>query len=154
ELICNGQCSNTQFDPQNCGGCGKVCPNNTPSCSNGVCTTSTLVQIFPPSGNLVDPGNASFWSGRYYTMTFSQPKAILVIEWRANLASGDFIRGEIWNPMNQTKLATGNQVNGSNAVAYYRSTMSFSAQANTAYIIGIFMSNSNTVFPRKENPSF
>ncbi len=34
----NGCEVNVNFDPKNCGGCGKVCPMNTPSCGNGTCT--------------------------------------------------------------------------------------------------------------------
>jgi len=34
---CNGACVNTQSDPNNCGGCGNVCPNSG-GCQDGVCT--------------------------------------------------------------------------------------------------------------------
>ena len=32
--LCGGVCTNTLFDPNNCGGCGIVCPV---TCSGGVC---------------------------------------------------------------------------------------------------------------------
>jgi hypothetical protein len=152
--VCNAMCTNTMSDANNCGMCGNKCPNNMPSCSMGTCTTSMIVQIFPPNGTLNDPGNPSVWGGRYYTMTFPQQRNILAIEWRANLSSNDTIRGGVWNPQNMAKLATGNPVNGNNMQAFYRSTISFTALANTPYLIGIFMSNPNTVFPRKDGPSY
>jgi len=34
---CKGACVNTQSDPNNCGGCGNVCPNSG-GCQDGVCT--------------------------------------------------------------------------------------------------------------------
>ena len=39
--ICNGVCTDTAFDANNCGGCGKVCTasNANTSCGNGVCGT-------------------------------------------------------------------------------------------------------------------
>lgn len=40
--FCSGVCTNTQFDPRNCGRCGNVCPPNQ-SCQNGTCTCA------PPS---------------------------------------------------------------------------------------------------------
>jgi hypothetical protein len=151
--VCSGMCTDTQSDAMNCGMCGKQCPMNAPACANGVCTNSIVVEIFPPSGTLQDPGNASVWGGRYYTMSFAQQKVITAIQWRANLSSSDNIHGEIWS-QGQQKLATGSTVMGNNNQAFYRSTINFTAQANTPYLIGVFMSNVNTVFPRKDSPGF
>jgi hypothetical protein len=36
---CNGTCTDTRVDSQNCGACGKVCPPEA-ACINGVCTTT------------------------------------------------------------------------------------------------------------------
>ena len=36
ESECNGACANTQYDSQNCGGCGKVCGDGL-ACSQGSC---------------------------------------------------------------------------------------------------------------------
>jgi hypothetical protein len=44
--------------------------------------------------------------------------------------------------------------NVSGTLQYHRSTLNFTAQAGTPYIVGVFMSNSNTVFPRKDSPSY
>lgn len=154
QTVCGGMCTDTQTDAKNCGMCGNACPQNMPSCAMGQCTASMLVEIFPPSGTLKDPGNASVWGGRYYTMKFSAQTNILAIEWKANLSSSDTIRGEIWNPSNMQKLATGTPVNGNNMEAFQRSTISFTAQANTPYLVGVYMSNANTVFPRKDSPSY
>ena len=38
EVVCNGVCVNEQSDPNDCGGCGKVCPVAMPVCSAGICT--------------------------------------------------------------------------------------------------------------------
>jgi len=154
QSVCNNMCTDTMGDPMNCGMCGKMCPVNMPSCSNGMCTTSVTVEIFPPTGSLQDPGASSVWSARYYTMTFSQQKTIIGIDWKANLGNADFIRAEVWNPQNQMKLATGSQVNGGNGQAFYHSNINFTAVANMPYLVGVFMSNSNTVFPRKDSPSY
>jgi hypothetical protein len=147
-------CTDVMGDPKNCGMCGNQCPMNMPSCSMGKCTTSMLVQIFPPSGTLQDPGSASVWGGRYYIIRFNQQRTILAVDWRAALGVNDTMRAGIWNPGNQQKLATGNSVNGNGSQQFYRSTISFTAQANTDYLVGIWMSNVNTVFPRKDSPSF
>jgi hypothetical protein len=152
--ICNNMCTDTSGDPKNCGMCGNVCPMNMPACTGGKCSTAILVDIFPPSGTLQDPGNASVWGARYYTVAFNQQRTITAIEWLANLSSNDTIRAEIWDPSNSTKVATGNAVTGNNMKAYQRSTINFTAQANTKYLVGVFMSNANTVFPRKDSPSF
>ena len=152
EKSCNGMCTNVQSDTKNCGMCGTACPMNMPLCVNGKCTTSIFAQLFPPTG-----GNASgrvYWSARYYTVTFSQQSTILAVEWMANLGGNDFIRAGIWNPMNQQKLATGNPVNGNGTLKYHRSTINFTAAARTPYIVGVFISNGQTEFPRKDSPSY
>jgi hypothetical protein len=152
--VCNAMCTDTTSDAKNCGMCGNACPMNTPSCVNSMCSASFFVEIFPPSGVLQDPGAATYWSARYYTMTFAQPRSLISIDVRANLAVNDTIRGEVWNPQNQQKLATGSAVNGSGSAQFYRSNIAFNFQANTAYIVGVYFSNSNTVFPRKDGPSY
>src|SRR5262245_59092783 len=47
---CGISCFNTQGDPNNCGGCGIVCPASAPFCSNRVCSTSCPLTTCP--GNL------------------------------------------------------------------------------------------------------
>src|SRR5262245_60819586 len=37
--LCNGACTNTSFDPQNCGSCGHAC-NQGEVCSAGNCGTT------------------------------------------------------------------------------------------------------------------
>jgi hypothetical protein len=39
--LCNGACKSLSNDPANCGGCGKVCPINTPTCVNSQCGAPT-----------------------------------------------------------------------------------------------------------------
>jgi hypothetical protein len=152
QKVCDGMCTDTATDAKNCGMCGTVCPVNMPSCSNGVCGSSVFVQVFPPTGSNAT-GN-TYWSARYYTMTFATTRTILAVEWMATLGANDYIRAGIWNPANQQKLATGSQVMGNGALQYHRSTINFVAQANTPYIVGVFISNSNTTFPRKDTPTY
>jgi hypothetical protein len=38
---CSGTCVNTQNDPNNCGGCGNVCPAAGLACINGGCTAQS-----------------------------------------------------------------------------------------------------------------
>jgi len=146
-------CANFTSDNDNCGACGDVC--DAGQCQSSQCVvTVTAVEIFPPSGTNEDPGNASTWSGRYYTVTFAQTQTLAGVEWRANLATADSMYAEIWDPNTQTSLAKGTSVNGSSVEQFYKSPISYTAQANTAYLIGIYMSNVNTVFPRKDSPSY
>jgi hypothetical protein len=147
-------CADTQNDSANCGTCAHAC-NTNESCAAGICTTETAVEIFPPSGTLYDPGNTSVWSARYYTITFAQSQKIVGIQWRANLATTDSMYGEIWDPGSQASLAKGSTVTGAGTAQFYTSTISYTVAANTAYLIGIFMSNANTtVFPRKDSPTY
>ncbi len=146
-------CADFTSDNDNCGSCGDYCDGG--ACQSSQCvTTATAVEIFPPSGTLEDPGAASVWSARYYTVTFAQAQTIVGVEWRANIATSDSIYAEIWNPSTQASLVKGTTVNGSGTETFYKSTFSYALQASTPYLIGIFMSNSNTVFPRKDTPSF
>src|SRR5262249_36507086 len=52
-------------DPNNCGGCNVVCPNNTPYCADGGCTASThSIAYLTPDFNAPNPNNcadASDW---------------------------------------------------------------------------------------------
>ncbi len=144
-------CANTTTDTANCGGCGVVCNG---ICANSTCTvTETAVEIFPPTGTLYDPGSSSVWSVRAYTVTFAQSQTISGVEWKANLASSDSIHAEIWNT-SQTQLALGSNVTGASTEQFYRSNISYTVQANTAYVIGVYMTNVNTVLPRKDGPSY
>jgi hypothetical protein len=34
---CSGACADLQKDPQNCGECGSVCPQDRPLCQDGLC---------------------------------------------------------------------------------------------------------------------
>ncbi len=147
-------CANTQSDNVNCGTCGTVCVAST--CVAGTCVSSatTNVEIFPPSGTLYDPGSASVWGGRYYTITFASAQTIVGIQWRANIATADSMYAEIWDPIAMTSLAKGTTVNGSSAEQFYSSPINYTVKASTAYLVGIFMSNASTVFPRKDTPSF
>jgi len=56
KMNCNGTCADVLSDPQNCGGCGKVCPMNTPTCSNGACTSAYVYS--QPFVNNVTPTTA------------------------------------------------------------------------------------------------
>ena len=38
QMLCGAVCVDTSSDPNNCGGCGIVCPTIMPSCVGGVCT--------------------------------------------------------------------------------------------------------------------
>lgn len=151
KTICNGACSDMQLDPKNCGSCGTQCSMSTPYCWGGTCSASLFLEVFPSSGILKNAG--SFYGGRYYTMTFSKQTTILAVEWNANLASIDTIRGEIWSLAKQ-KLATGNVVNGTNMQAFQRSTINFVAAPNTPYLVGVFMSNPSTFFPYRDTPGY
>lgn len=147
-------CANLVADNTNCGTCGKVCAPGQ-KCVSGQCANAPIsVQVFPPTGTLVDPGSTSVWGGRYYTMTFATATTIVGLSWRANLATADSMRAEIWDPANSTKLATGSTVNGNSVQAFYTSDISFAFAAAKPYLVGVFMSNANTVFPRKDSPSF
>ncbi len=146
-------CVDTQSSSAHCGACNQPCTGGK-VCVGGTCTNAVPVQIFPPSGTLVDPGNASVWGGRYYTMTFAQQQTLGAVEWRANIATTDNFRAEVWDPGTQAKLATGSTVTGTGVLAYYKSTLTFLLQANKPYVIGVFMSNANTVFPRKNSPTY
>lgn len=37
---CDGLCTFLNWDPDNCGACGNVCPEAAPFCTRGVCTTT------------------------------------------------------------------------------------------------------------------
>lgn len=148
-------CIDTKTNSNHCGACNAPCTGGK-VCINSTCQVPVVngVQIFPPTGSLQDPGASSVWSARYYNMTFAQAQTLVSIEWRANLATIDSIRAEIWDPGTQAKLATGSTVNGSSVQAYYKSTINYPLLANKPYLIGIFMTNANTVFPRKDSPSY
>jgi hypothetical protein len=45
DTVCNGLCVDTQSDPNNCGGCGTVCPSGV-TCTNGNC------DLCPPVGSV------------------------------------------------------------------------------------------------------
>lgn len=89
-------------------------------------------------------------------MNFAQNQTLTGVELRANLAVADYIRAEVWDPGNMTKLASGTNTNGNNAVAFYQSTFTpLAITANKNYLVGVFFSNSGvTVFPRKDGPNY
>jgi hypothetical protein len=147
-------CVDTTSSMSHCGACNQPCTGGKVCIASACVLAPTAVQIFPPTGSLLDPGDPTYWGARYYTMTFAQQQTITGIDVRATLSSADSIRAGIWDPGTQVKLATGSTVNGSNVQAYYKSTLSFTLLANKAYIIGVFFSNANTVFPRKNSPSY
>ncbi len=160
QTLCTGDggptyCADPQSDNTNCGVCGFTCGAGL-VCSGGKCANGsvTVVEIFPPTGTNEDPGNASVWSARYYTVSFVNPQTIEGIAWRANLASSDYIYAEIRNPSTMASLAKGTTVYGSGLEQFYNSPISYSFAASTNYLVGIFMSNANTVFPRKDTPSY
>ncbi|CAN5362869.1 hypothetical protein BH09MYX1_BH09MYX1_57320 [soil metagenome] len=148
-------CIDTQTSNAHCGACNAPCTSGK-VCITGTCQipVSTNVEIFPPTGNLVDPGGATVWGGRYYTMTFAQQQTLAGLEWRANLASNESIRAEGGDPQTMTKLATGTAVSGANVQAFYKSTISFTLLANKAYVVGVYIGNANTIFPRKDSPTY
>jgi len=151
---CGSSCIDVLHDANNCGQCGHKCGTNL-SCGNGTCTSSFTVDVFPSTGTLYDPGNNSYWSARYYTMTFASSQTIAGIAWKVNMASTDYFYGEIWDPNNtSTPLAKGTSVYGSGSEQFYNSPISYTVSANKAYLVGIYMSNPNDVFPRKDTPSY
>ena len=143
-------CTDIASDNQNCGTCGNAC--NGGSCVGGSC--SDVVLVWPPSGTLTEPGNSSYWSGRYYTITFTATQTLSAISWRANMAMTDSIRAEIWDPVAKTSLATGTTAMGAGVEQFNTSAINFTFTGGTAYIVGIFISNANTVFPRKDTPTY
>ncbi len=145
---CEVDLSSTQTS---CGKCGNVC--NYGSCASSKCPEQA-VDLTPPSGTLVDPGNTVVWAIRGYTVTFSTAANITGVEWKANLALADTITSEIWDPATQTKVATGAVVNGAGSAQFYRTNISFTPIPGKAYIVAVLISNINTVFPRKDTPSF
>jgi hypothetical protein len=50
--VCEGECIDIQNDPDNCGGCGNVCPSSTPYCHAGVCAEERCA----PGLTWCDPG--------------------------------------------------------------------------------------------------
>jgi hypothetical protein len=176
--LCSGKCVDTKVDAANCGGCAKVCAsgaNSTPFCSASTCALAcapgwadldgnaangcetavgAMVDITPQTGTLYDPGNPVYWVGRYYTVTFNSATQISGIDFKMTLANADTIRAEIWDTTTQLKVATGTTVNGTGVQAWVRSNISFVPVVGRAYQIGVFFSNGNTVFPRKDTPTF
>jgi hypothetical protein len=49
-------CTDVLSDPKNCGACGKACPMNAPTCSNGACTNAYTYS--QPFVNAVTPTTA------------------------------------------------------------------------------------------------
>jgi hypothetical protein len=60
QITCNGVCTSTQSDANNCGACGNVCPAGD-SCTNGACATPCPAGLTLCSGACInlqsDPGN-------------------------------------------------------------------------------------------------
>jgi hypothetical protein len=58
--MCGGRCLNTSSDPNNCGGCGIVCPvtgwGAVPTCSAGYCGYDCGLYIDCFNGSCVPPG--------------------------------------------------------------------------------------------------
>ncbi|MHB8419100.1 MAG: hypothetical protein ACYDCL_13565 [Myxococcales bacterium] len=54
EQLCNGTCADVSVDPQNCGGCGVVCPGE--GCSGGLCECNPLSSGGCAVGQLCDDG--------------------------------------------------------------------------------------------------
>jgi hypothetical protein len=68
----NGCEVNTNADPKNCGGCGTVCPPNTPACASGKCSNIDLSGIynqFQSSGR-----NVYIWKTPGMCVTLAQYK--------------------------------------------------------------------------------
>jgi hypothetical protein len=61
----NGCESNTLTDPNNCGGCGRVCPATTPVCQAGTCTGCLAGGLSPPRGCFL---GADLGSGALYNV--------------------------------------------------------------------------------------
>ncbi len=53
QTLCNGTCTDTSVDSQNCGKCGNICPADS-HCINGVCSSSCLPGQTSCNGNCVD----------------------------------------------------------------------------------------------------
>src|SRR5439155_1252410 len=102
DIVCNGKCTNIKGDNQNCGQCGKICPNNTPTCVNGVCSVGCADAndvlfngkcfYLDGSGGACDNGyalsnnvamgqilmaNANAWQGKNYKHTVSSNCCVL-----------------------------------------------------------------------------
>jgi hypothetical protein len=65
-IVCASGCVDTMTDPNNCGGCNVVCPQQDAggSCSGGVCRATALLQTVAPVGfNIAADNSYVYWSG-------------------------------------------------------------------------------------------
>ncbi len=56
--LCNGTCTDTSVDSQNCGKCGNICPADS-NCIDGVCSSPCLPGQTSCNGNCVDTSSDS-----------------------------------------------------------------------------------------------
>ena len=150
---CGSSCIDVLSDNSNCGSCGHTCTTGL-TCTGGVCSNQFSVEIFPSTGTLYDPGAASYWSARYYTMSFAASQTIVGLSWRINMATSDYFYAEIWDVTTKASLAKGSLVYGSGTLQFYTSNISYTVTGGTQYIIGAYLSNANDLFPRKDTPTY
>lgn len=111
------------------------------------------IDLTPPSGTLQDPGNAIVWVSRGMTVSFSQAVTITAVEWKASLAVNATFAARIYDESNMQLVASGTATNGTGVQAWNNSKVNYTFQAGKAYRVGFYVSDVNTVFPRKDTPT-
>src|SRR5438093_4628100 len=84
-----------------------------------------VVDITPPTGMLMDPGDGVFWNTKGYQVRFMQPIQVTGIEWKINLSQNGTVAARIYDFGNKQLLAKGAPVAGTGAVAFLRAPINF-----------------------------
>ncbi|WP_158502367.1 choice-of-anchor D domain-containing protein [Vitiosangium sp. GDMCC 1.1324] len=121
--------------------------------SQALAASGTALTLTPATGTLLSD-DVWYWVVKGYRVRFTRATTLLALDVRLSLAAGACVRAIVYDVATQAEVANGSTVCGGSGDTYYRSDVSFSAEANHEYVLAFYVPKRNTFFPRQEDPSF